>query len=96
MTATFSCSCVGPSAPLAADASVILKFSRFNHVNHTVPQFLDRVPKVAQAGFLIPAATVQLGVFVDEAGVGDLQLTVFLLEARALGMLRDVRFTEAL
>lgn len=46
--------------------------TRFNHVNHTVPHFLDRFLKVAQAGFLVPVATVQLGVFVDETGVDDL------------------------
>ncbi|KAL7648999.1 hypothetical protein ACMYSQ_012597 [Aspergillus niger] len=48
------------------------------HFNHTIPHFLDRVSKVADAGVRVPAATAHLGLFLDKGGVDDLQLTVFL------------------
>ncbi|KAI2947925.1 hypothetical protein CBS147323_11135 [Aspergillus niger] len=48
-----------------------------HRVYHTIPHFLDRVSKVADAGVRVPAATAHLGLFLDKGGVDDLQLTVF-------------------
>jgi hypothetical protein len=66
----------------------------FEYFNHTFSHFSERFLKVAGARFLLPTATFKMAFLISEMRMGELQLMVFPLKARAVGVLRHVRFPQ--
>lgn len=66
----------------------------FRIFNRTFTHLSERFLKVAGTRFLLPAVMFKMGFLIGETHMGDLQLMVFPLKARAVGMLRHVRFPQ--
>ncbi|GFF62737.1 hypothetical protein IFM51744_11017 [Aspergillus udagawae] len=66
----------------------------FKHFNHTFSHLSERFLKVAGARFLLPTVMFKTAFLIGETRVGELQLMVFPLKARAVGMLRYVGFPQ--
>ncbi|KAH2360114.1 hypothetical protein KXV98_008552, partial [Aspergillus fumigatus] len=60
----------------------------FEHFNHTFSHLSEGFLKVAGSRFLLTTVMLKTAFLIGETRVGELQLMVFPLKARAVGMLR--------